>query len=194
MPPRIVARSTLPLHLTTSNSSQRVSAFAPERSVSMSHHITYLASVNCFCGFWLALKSFVCAKSILISVAIMNTARPSIFEKVYKFYSSYLYHHSVTLVIWNQEDSHWYMAVRSLAIRAMADLTINSKLRMNSGFEIPVLGYGVGGQLISLIEFADWLYVNRYIKRMSEQPRSFELGLTECKVRSRMWRRCNTRL
>jgi hypothetical protein len=47
------------------------------------------------------------------------------------------------------------MAVRSLAIRAMADLTINSKLRMNSGFEIPVLGYGVGGQLISLIEFAD---------------------------------------
>jgi len=35
------------------------------------------------------------------------------------------------------------MAIRSLAGRAMADLTINSKLRMNSGFEIPVLGYGV---------------------------------------------------
>lgn len=25
----------------------------------------------------------------------------------------------------------------------MVDLTINSKLRMNSGFEIPILGYGV---------------------------------------------------
>ncbi len=30
----------------------------------------------------------------------------------------------------------------------MADLTINSKLPMNSGFEIPILGYGVGGWLI----------------------------------------------
>jgi len=68
------------------------------------------------------------------------------------------------------------MTVRSLAIRAMADLTINSKLRMNSGFEIPVLGYGVGGQLISLTEFADWLYVNRYTKRMSETVQVVRIG------------------
>lgn len=26
----------------------------------------------------------------------------------------------------------------------MTDLTINSKLRMNSGYDIPILGYGVG--------------------------------------------------
>lgn len=60
------------------------------------HHITYLASENLL--LWLlACFEIVCVKSILISTPIMNTARLSIFEKVYKFYSSYLYHPSVAL-------------------------------------------------------------------------------------------------
>jgi hypothetical protein len=43
----------------------------------------------------------------------------------------------------------------------MTDLTINSKLRMNSGYDIPILGYGVG--MLSMFRFS-WLILTRYIK------------------------------
>jgi diketogulonate reductase-like aldo/keto reductase len=49
--------------------------------------------------------------------------------------------------------------------RAMASLDINSKLRMNSGYEIPILGYGVSARLQ-----LKWIYakfLSRSTKRKS---------------------------
>lgn len=37
----------------------------------------------------------------------------------------------------------------------MAGLTINSKLKMNSGYEIPILGYGVSHSVLHTQNYAE---------------------------------------
>jgi hypothetical protein len=53
----------------------------------------------------------------------------------------------------------------------MASFTINSKLRMNSGFDIPLLGYGVGALLRWKFHV---LIMSRYIRRMHTQTQHLQ--------------------
>jgi hypothetical protein len=55
----------------------------------------------------------------------------------------------------------------------MANLTINSKLRMNSGYEIPILGYGVCEQIERIYHLV--LIVTRSTRRMRAI-----VGITMC--------------
>jgi hypothetical protein len=59
------------------------------------------------------------------------------------------------------------MAFRSFATRAMANLTLNSKLRLNSGHEIPILGLGVGGSCMQFENKITNLVFDRSGKRKS---------------------------
>jgi hypothetical protein len=59
----------------------------------------------------------------------------------------------------------------------MATLDINSKLRMNSGYEIPVLGYGVSFSSRSCL-MTEW-YVDRRLRFIKRKTKSYEFVRVE---------------
>lgn len=66
-------------------------------------------------------------------------------------------------------ESTWFTILamlRRTLINKMSSLNINSTLLMNSGFEIPALGYGVSQFMVSFIIVEVLLTAKRSIKRM----------------------------